>query len=97
MRRLASIYPDYADDVALYVVGVDPTEELEAMEAYAQQQGYPWPIAEAGEGMRRNLFVLQRSTKIAFNGDGIITYREGYGRGGEAAWRKVFAELAGGA
>ena len=31
--------------------------------------------------------------KIAFDGDGIIVYRDGYGAGDEDRWRDVFEKL----
>jgi len=38
--------------------------------------------------------VTRQSTKVAFDSTGVITYREGYGRGNEETWRRVFEELA---
>ena len=94
MRRFKDIYPDYADRVAFYAVGSDPTEGLQRLESYREQQGYPWPVAEPVGTMLRDLRVLQQSTKIALDSRGVIIYREGYGRGDPDTWRQVFQELA---
>ena len=90
---MKDIYPDYADQVAFYAVGQDPTESLELMEAYRKQQGYPWPIAETGRETLSTLRVLQQSTKIAVDANGVITYRETHGVNPKE-WKSVFEELA---
>jgi hypothetical protein len=92
--RLKDIYPQYADRVAFYAVGEDPTEPLQELEAFRVEQGHSWPVASAGQNMLADLKVLSRSNKVAFDRRGIITYRGGYGVGDEAQWRKVFEELA---
>ena len=94
MQRLKSIYPEYADRVDFYAVGSDPTESLKVLEAYRQQQGYPWPVAEAVGTTLRDLKVQVQSTKLAFDSQGVIVYRDGYGQGGPDRWRQVFQELA---
>jgi hypothetical protein len=38
---------------------------------------------------------LQQSTKIAIDGNGVITYRDGFGRGDLDKWRKALEHLAG--
>lgn len=94
MRRLKDIYPQYADRVAFYAVGVDPTESLQELEAFKKEQGYLWSMALPSQNMLADLRVLGRSTKVAFDRRGIIAYRDGYGVGDEAQWRKVFEDLA---
>ena len=90
---MKEIYPDYADAVAFYAVGSDPSESLADMERYREQQGYPWPVAAADRSVLSSFSVLSQSTKIAFDGDGIIVYRDGYGAGDEDRWRDVFEKL----
>ena len=51
------IYPDYADSVAFYAVGVDPSEDLELKESYRQQEGHPWPVADPVGSMLRDLKI----------------------------------------
>jgi hypothetical protein len=97
LRRLKDVWPEFADQVAFYAIGVDPTESLDRLESYKENQGYPWPMAIPSRRMLSDFRVLQQSTKVAIGGDGIITYRDGYGRGNETRWRQVFVELAGGA
>ena len=87
-------YPEFADQVRFYAVGTDPTESLDGLERYREEQGYPWPIALPDPKMLRSFGVLTQSTKIAIDHGGAIVYRDGYGRGDPDTWREVFARLA---
>ena len=64
------------------------------MESHRIKEGYLWPIAEIDTDVLKELWVLQQSTKIALNHQGIITYRAGYADGGAYKWREVFSDLA---
>ena len=90
---MKEIWPDYADSVSFYAVGVDPTEDIEELEAYRVKQGYPWPVAHIETDVLKNLRVLQQSTKIVLDHQGIVTYRAGYADGGASEWRKIFIDL----
>ena len=93
---MKEIYPDYADDVAFYAVGLHPglKEEMTVLKAYKEQNGYPWAIATGPTEMMAALGVTIQSTKIAFDTNGTIVYREGMGAGDEEIWRQVFSELS---
>ena len=91
---MKEIYPDYADQVAFYAVGADPSESIEKLDAYGQAQGYPWPMAYPEDGTLSDLRVLVQSTKIAFDRNGVIIYRDGFGGGGPDTWKQVFEDLA---
>ena len=90
---MMDIYPEFADQVAFYAVGQDPTETLDDLERTRRARGYTWPVAESVDDMLRDLRVLMESTKIAFDGDGVIVYTKN-GGGGDAAWPGVFRKLA---
>ena len=92
---MKEIYPEYADEVAFYVVGVDPSESIEELEAYSDSQGYPWPMAVHERDMLRKLNIRVQSSKVAVDRDGVIVYRDGYAQGSDETWRSVFEELAG--
>ena len=94
MRRLKEIWPDYGDDVPFYAINIDPTDSFENIEAYREQQGYPWPVAQPGAGMLASFRVTSQSTKIAIGSDGVIIYRDGYGKGSDEMWHEVLQELA---
>ena len=64
------------------------------MESHRIKEGYLWPIAEIDTDVLKGLRVLQQSTKIALDPQGIITYRAGYADGGAHKWREVFSDLA---
>jgi hypothetical protein len=44
----------------------------------------------------RALGVLVQSTKVAFDASGEIVYRDGFGKGDGATWRRLFENLSGG-
>ena len=90
---MKEIWPDYADRVGFYAIGVDPTEDIGELEAYRGKQGYPWPVAQPGVGMLADFNVTTQSTKVVFDAAGVITYRAGYGQGDPETWRRVFEEL----
>ena len=91
---MKEIWPEYADEVPFYAINVDPTADFEEIETYKDQQGYPWPVAQAGQGMLADFKVTRQSTKIAIGSDGIITYRDSYGKGDDETWHQGFKELA---
>ena len=91
---MKEIWPEYADEVPLYAINVDPTAVFEEIETYKYQQCYPWPVAQAGPGMLADFKVTRQSTKIAIGSDGIITYRDSYGKGDDETWHQVFKALA---
>ena len=94
MQRLKTIYPEYEGKVDFYAVGANPTVDVGKLESYRQEQGYPWPVAQPVGDTIRDFDVRVQSTKVAFNSQGVIIYREGFGRGGEDVWHDVFQELA---
>jgi len=90
---MKEVYPEFAEQVAFYAVGQDPSESIGLMEEYRIQQGYPWPVAKTPTKTLQDLRVLQASTKLAFDDRGVITYRAGHGGGDPAKWREVFQDL----
>jgi hypothetical protein len=72
---------------------VDPLESLEELEAYRVQQGHPWPVAFPASSLIVDLRITVQSTKVAIDHNGVITYRDGYGRGDEEVWRQVMEAL----
>ncbi len=96
MRSLRDLWPQYADSVAFYAVNTNPTEGIESLVEFAEEEGYPWPIAQPDAGVIPNLRIAIQSSKIAMDGDGTIVYREGMGRGDVEEWRELFERLAAG-
>ncbi len=93
LQSILKAYPEYEDSVTFYAVGQDPTESIGALTLITADRGYHWPVASAGPGMLRSLNILSQSSKLAFDGNGVITYRDGYGNGDVNTWRRVFEEL----
>ena len=94
MQRLKTIYPQYAEDVDFYAVGVFPHDSVDPFVEFAKKRGYPWPVAIPEGELLEDLFVTIQSTKIAINRHGIITHRAGMGKGSPEIWHEVFADLA---
>ena len=95
MRSLTEIYPEFSGSVDLYAVNVDTSDSLKSAAQFGQNQGWTFPVAHPGEGMIRDFKVTKQSTKVAFDGNGVIVYRDGFGRGDPGRWQQVFQELGG--
>ena len=78
-------------------MGVDPLESLAELESYRLRQGHTWPVALAESSLVADLRITTQSTKVAIDHHGVITYRDGYGKGDEEVWRQVMSDLAEGA
>ena len=90
---MKEVHPEFENDVILYVVGASPVDSLDQLEDYRINEGYVWPMAAPEGRMLRDLNVAIRSTKIAFDADGIIRYRATFGDADVDEWREVFAQL----
>lgn len=90
---MKDIYPEFADHVDFYAIGQSAFENLDKLEEYRLKEGYPWPVAEVEVDGLNKLKVLQQSTKVALDYQGVITYRAGYADGGPKKWREVFNDL----
>ena len=77
----------------MYLIRADPSETLEYLEGYRKEFEYPWPETVPDPDMLKDFRILTQSSKVAVDGNGIITYRDGYGRGRDS-WEGVFAELS---
>ena len=95
MRSLIDVWPDYADDVDFYAVNIDPSDSFDKLEDFKRDQGYPWPLTHSDRDTLLRLNVIRQSTKIAFDSEGVIIYRERMGGGSAETWRQLFRELSG--
>lgn len=93
---MKDIYPQYADEVDFYAIGVHPgiVEDIETLETYRAERDHPWPVATAPARVMAELGVTIQSTKIAFDSQGTIVYREGMGLGSDEEWHQIFGELS---
>ena len=93
---MKEIYPQYADEVDFYAIGVHPgiVEDIATLEEYRAERDHPWPVATAPSEVMAELGVTIQSTKIAFDSQGTIIYREGMGQGSNEEWHRVFTELS---
>ena len=90
---MKDVYPEFASDVDFYTVGQDPTETLGDLVRTKERREYPWPVAQPSASMMMDLRVLQESTKVAFDANGVIVYRK-RGGGDNREWAAVFRRLA---
>ena len=87
---MKTVYPEFDQDVKFYAVGI--SESLEVLDRYAQNNGYPWPVAVSPN--TGDLGVTQQSYKIAIDERGVQIYRASFGSGTDDEWRKVFTQLS---
>ncbi len=80
--------------MAFYAIGIDPFERLDKLVQYKEAQGYIWPVSTAPDGILPDYNITVQSTKVAIDGEGIITFREGYGRKSAEIWRELFQRLS---
>ena len=77
-----------------YAVNVDPFASLEEAVGHGQNQGWTFPVAKPDDGMVRNFNIVKHSVKVAFGGDGVIVYRDGFRQGNAGKWTQVFQDLS---
>ncbi len=96
MRRLKSeIGTDYDGKVAFYLIGTDPRESIDHLEADRESNDYPWPVAYADESMLSDLRIYAQPSKIAMSADGTITHRYGFGHGDKyESWGDFFDHIS---
>ena len=80
--------------MAFYAVGVDPTEDLGMLESFRRNENHPWPVAEPVGSMIADFRVLKQSTKVVFDKNGVIIYRDGFGCAG-SQWPELFERVTG--
>lgn len=80
--------------MAIYLVGTDPRESIDTLEADRREMGYPWPVAYAEEDMLESLRIYSQPSKVAFTGDGVISHRYGFGKGDFESWEALFDDIS---
>ena len=82
MRTLAPIVAESAGQVDFYLVSF--SESASVLDGYIADNGYADMTATQPVGsMLRDLKVVSQSSMLALDGDGVITFRKGYGGGGD--------------
>lgn len=94
MRTLNPIVAEYAGQVDFYLVAFN--ESAATLESYIQENGNANMTATQPVGsMLRDLKIVSQSSMLAMDSAGVITFRKGYGRGGDAeTLRAEFQRLA---
>ena len=78
----------------MLAVGFDQSEGINRLEAYRQDQGYPWPVATGPRQMARDYEVLIQATKLGISPEGIVVFRKGYGTNSPEEWRGLLDTLS---
>ena len=95
MQSLKDIYPEFVGKVDFYVVNQNGADTIQDVVKFGEDRGWVFPAAQPGRGMLASLNVRQQSIKIAFGGDGVIVYRDGFSGGNAGTWTQVFQNLSG--
>ena len=85
---------NYDDQIAFYLVGTAPYEDIDQLEADRMAKGLAWPVAYPGDEMLASLNISSQASKIAIGRDGAITHRYGVGRGDYDSWGELFEDIA---
>ena len=75
-------------------MGWEPGAELSDLVSFKNKHGHPWPVALTTPTLFKQYNVVQHSTKVAIDRDGVIAFREGYGVKGQDTWVRLFQELS---
>ncbi len=95
MRSLKEqVGTDYEDRITFYIVGTNPFESVDELEAYRVEHGFPWPVAHPDEGMLAALGITRQASKVAIGGGWTITHHYGTGRGDYDSWSALFDEIS---
>ena len=96
MRALRNLYRDYEGRVAILGIGQDPSEDANDVARYANRLDLPFELAPYENDILPAYNIISQSSKVAIDGNGVITYRGGYSRTlSEHDWREVLDEVAG--
>ena len=92
---LKDVYPEYQDFVDFYAVNIDMGDDMESLIRFRDEQGHPWPVAQAPSTMPPQYNVPHIPTQVAIDSNGVIAFRGKSGAEPEETWRRVFQELSG--
>ena len=108
LRRLSEISKNKSSKVGFIIVAINPLEDIDEfseavtlrisnqsgqMFTYLDTSNEDWNIALPLGQMLSDFKVRSQSTKIAIDKNGLIVYRDGYGKGDEWLWETVFDKL----
>ena len=93
---MTSVYPEFADDVALVAVGFGSSETAAKLNAQKNARGYPGLFTEGPDRMVRDFGVRSQSTKLGIGSDGIVLWKKGYGVSSGGDWADRLRALADG-
>ena len=108
LRRLSEISKNKSSKVGFIIVAINPLENIQEfseavtlrinnqsgqMFSYMDSSENDWNIALPLGQMLADFKVRSQSTKIAIDSNGVIVYRDGYGKGDEWLWETIFDKL----
>lgn len=93
MRRLKGVYPEYSDRVAFLAVSTYSLDDAEMIRSFKESEGFTWAMALPDPDMLRAYNIVTQASKVAVDGNGVITFRTGYGNESEETWRRILESL----
>ena len=94
MRQLKNVHPEFADNVDILGVGVDPGEDASDIQAYRDSHGFVWSMTTADTEMLKTYRVSQQAGYMALDANGVIVADLTYGPKSDDGWRELFEEMA---
>ena len=95
MRQLKEIHPDYADEVDLLAVGIDPSEDASDILSYKDSHGFTWPMTTADVDMLKAYGVTRQAAHMTLDASGVIVSELSTKTEKEDGWRALLEALAG--
>ncbi len=95
MGQLKDVHPEYADRVNFLAVNVDPSESVEKILSYKQDQGFTWPMTSADTEMVKSYNVTRQAAHVTLDSNGVILSSVRYGSENADDWRTLFEGLLG--
>ena len=94
MRQLKNVHTDFADNVDIVGVGVDPGEDASDIRSYIDNHDFTWEMTLADTDMLETYKVRQQAGYMALDANGVIVTDLTYGPKSDSGWRELFEEMA---
>jgi hypothetical protein len=76
------------------IVGFDPSETPEQIQAYKISRNYTWQFVEYNKDAIIEYKVVTQSTKIAINQEGEVVLKEGFGTLSKIEWQEILQRVS---
>lgn len=94
LKALNETFQDQEWQVKVLIVGFDPIETLEQIQAYKISRNYTWQFVEYNRDAIIEYEVVTQSTKIAINQEGEVVLKEGFGTLSKIEWQEILQRVS---